>query len=79
MYYGTYNGKAYHLPDLPAALRRSYAAGVERIIITAGSLAEAKAALDLARTDGISPDVPWISCHGFNSIMHNRCKMPLLF
>ncbi|BDA43738.1 Putative deoxyribonuclease TATDN1 [Coccomyxa sp. Obi] len=51
MYSGEYNGKQYHKADLQAALRRSYAAGVERIIITAGSLSEARAALQLARTD----------------------------
>lgn len=55
MYSGEYNGKQYHKGDLQAALRRSYAAGVERIIITAGSLSEARAALQLARTDGMVP------------------------
>lgn len=52
MYSGQYNGKEYHPSDLQAVLKRSYAAGVERIIITAGSLSEARAALELARTDG---------------------------
>eukprot|EP00887_Chlorella_sp_A99_P000630 scaffold5.g630.t1 len=50
---GRYNGqdKQYHAPDLPAVLQRAWDAGVERIIITAGSLHEARAALALARTD----------------------------
>lgn len=64
MYSGEYNGKAYHKCDLPAVLRRSYAAGVERIIITAGNLSEARAALDLARTDG-TPAAP----------IHLHCKL----
>ncbi|EIE19330.1 Mg-dependent DNase [Coccomyxa subellipsoidea C-169] len=51
MYSGQYNGKEYHASDLQAVFRRSYAAGVEKIIITAGSLSEARAALELARTD----------------------------
>ena len=55
MYSGEYNGKEYHKRDLQATLRRSCAAGVERIIITAGSLSEAKAALQLARSDGMRP------------------------
>lgn len=51
MYQGKYNDKEYHAPDLPAVLERAWAAGLEKIIITAGSLAEAKKALELAQTD----------------------------
>ncbi|KAK9803150.1 hypothetical protein WJX72_003337 [[Myrmecia] bisecta] len=51
MYQGKYHGKAYHPPDLDKVLKRSWSAGVEKLIITAGSLSEAKAALKLARTD----------------------------
>jgi TatD DNase family protein len=52
MYQGNYHGadKSYHPPDLDAVLQRSWNAGVKKIIITAGSLTEAKAALILART-----------------------------
>lgn len=53
MFQGVYNeGRSYHPPDLNAVLQRAWDAGVQRIIITAGSLAEAQAALALARTDG---------------------------
>lgn len=54
MYQGSYHGsdKAYHPPDLPAVLERAWDAGVSKIIITAGNLEEAKAALALARTHG---------------------------
>jgi TatD DNase family protein len=52
MYQGRYHGSdtAYHPPDLDAVLQRSWGAGVDKIIITAGNLEEAKAALALART-----------------------------
>lgn len=52
MYQGEYNDKQYHEPDLNIVLDRAWAAGVDKIIITAGNLQEAKAALALARTDG---------------------------
>lgn len=51
MYEGEYHGKTYHQPDLDRVLQRAWDAGVEKIIITAGTLAEARAALALARRD----------------------------
>lgn len=51
MYQGEYNDKNYHQPDLSAVLDRAFAVGVDKLIITAGSLAESRAALELARTD----------------------------
>ncbi|PRW59015.1 deoxyribonuclease TATDN1 [Chlorella sorokiniana] len=50
MYSGCYNGKEYHAPDLQPVLQRAFEAGVERLIITAGNLEEARKALALART-----------------------------
>ena len=47
MYKGEYRGKPRHPADLPGVLERGWAAGVKRIIITAGNLQEAKAALEL--------------------------------
>ena len=52
MFQGSYHGKQYHEADLPAVLERSWAAGLQRIIITATNLEESKAALALARTHG---------------------------
>lgn len=52
MYQGVYGGKQYHPPDLDAVLQRAWAAGVQRIIITAGNLEDAHRALQLAQTDG---------------------------
>jgi Tat protein secretion system quality control protein TatD with DNase activity len=51
MYQGHYHGKEYHSPDLDAVLARAWASGVEKIIITAGTLSDARAALALACTD----------------------------
>jgi len=39
MFQGQYNGTAYHDPDLNAVLQRAWDAGMEKIIITAGTLA----------------------------------------
>jgi len=52
MFKGNYHGsdKSIHPPDLDNVLQRSFDAGVEKIIITSGTLEEAKAALSLART-----------------------------
>ena len=47
MFRGEYGGKPAHDGDLDAVLDRAWAAGVERIIVTAGSLAEARAVLEL--------------------------------
>ncbi|GIL89036.1 hypothetical protein Vretifemale_16884 [Volvox reticuliferus] len=51
MYDGKYNDKQYHPPDLMSVLDRAWVAGLERLIITAGSLKEAQKALELAKTD----------------------------
>jgi len=51
MFQGKYNeGKEYHPPDLDAVLQRAWEVGLDKIIITAGSLHESRAALTLART-----------------------------
>ncbi|MQM19305.1 hypothetical protein Taro_052306 [Colocasia esculenta] len=52
MFKGIYNGRQCHAADVPAVLRRAWAAGVDRIIVTGGSLEESKAALEIAETDG---------------------------
>jgi len=46
---GRYHGKVAHPGDLTAVLDRAGAAGVSRIIVTAGNLEESSAALALAR------------------------------
>lgn len=62
MFQGSYHGKQRHEPDLHAVLERGRAAGVEKIMVTAGTLDEAKESLemvskhdDLFTTVGIHP------------------------
>lgn len=52
MFKGIYNGKQYHVSDISEVLKRAWEAGVERIIVTGGSLKESKEALAIAETDG---------------------------
>lgn len=58
MYQGVYGGRTYHQPDLDQVLQRAWAAGVQRIIITAGNLEDAHRALELAQTDGAAQTAP---------------------
>lgn len=51
MFKGIYNGKQMHPPDIGAVLARAWEAGVQRIIVTGGSLKESREALALADTD----------------------------
>ncbi|PAA65177.1 hypothetical protein BOX15_Mlig018203g1, partial [Macrostomum lignano] len=46
---GVYRGRQLHQDDFDAVLRRANEVGVERIIVTGGSLSESKAALHLCR------------------------------
>ncbi|XP_037477127.1 deoxyribonuclease TATDN1 isoform X2 [Triticum urartu] len=52
MFKGIYHGKQCHSADLPSVLARAWAAGVDRIIVTGGSLKESREALEIAETDG---------------------------
>lgn len=54
MYEGIYNGSKKHEPDLLNILKRSWQAGLQKIIITGGSLSESERALELAKTDGVN-------------------------
>lgn len=54
MYQGEYHGSKKHEPDLDEVLKRSWENGLEKIIITGGSLEDAKAALEMAQKDGNS-------------------------
>ncbi|KAJ3669958.1 hypothetical protein LUZ60_010282 [Juncus effusus] len=51
MFKGLYNGRQCHMADIPAVLSRAWASGVDRIIVTGGSLEESKEALAIAETD----------------------------
>lgn len=52
MFRGVYRGKERHAPDLEHVLRRATAHGVERMLVTAGSLAEAREAVAEVRRRG---------------------------
>ncbi|GFP92924.1 putative deoxyribonuclease tatdn1 [Phtheirospermum japonicum] len=52
MFRGMYNGKPHHVADIAAVLSRAWSAGIDRIIVTGGSLEESKEALAIAETDG---------------------------
>lgn len=51
MYQGVYNGSKKHEPDLIPVLKRSWEAGLEKLIITGGSVEESKKAIELANSD----------------------------
>lgn len=52
MFKGIYHGKQYHVSDIQTVLSRAWSAGVDRIIVTGGSLEGSKEALAIAETDG---------------------------
>ena len=64
MFRGEYHGKTYHEPDLDVVLRRAWDVGVEKVMVTAGTLPEARDAIDLADrfdrgdSDGAHPGNP---------------------
>jgi TatD DNase family protein len=49
MYIGVYNGKKSHDADLKNVLERSTKNGVEKIIITSGTLSDSKSALAMTK------------------------------
>jgi len=51
-YQGLYHGSKKHEPDLDDVLERGWAVGLQKIVITGGSLEDAKNAIELAKTDG---------------------------
>ncbi|KAG8648735.1 hypothetical protein MANES_08G034500v8 [Manihot esculenta] len=52
MFRGIYYGKQHHVADVATVLSRAWSAGVDRIIVTGGSLEGSKEALTIAETDG---------------------------
>lgn len=51
MYQGIYHGSKKHEPDLDVVLARSWSAGLDKMIITGGSLTDSRKAIELARSD----------------------------
>lgn len=54
MYAGVYNDKKAHEPDVTEVIARAQKSGVEKMIVTAGTLSEAKKALELVAGKGTS-------------------------
>jgi TatD DNase family protein len=52
MFQGMYHGKQQHSADLPAVLTHAFGSGLQRIIVTGGTLEESRAALAIADSDG---------------------------
>ena len=52
MYSGMYHGTKKHEPDLEDVLERAFNNGLDKIMITGGSLEDSKKALELANTNG---------------------------
>jgi TatD DNase family protein len=50
MFRGIYRGKERHTSDLEDVMERAWANGLKKIVITAGTLEESKAALEMARS-----------------------------
>ncbi|KAJ2948674.1 hypothetical protein O0L34_g7930 [Tuta absoluta] len=61
MYQGVYHGSRKHEPDLEQVLKRAWNIGMDKMIITGGSLVDSKKALDLAGTD--SRLFTTVGCH----------------
>ncbi|CAG0917371.1 unnamed protein product [Notodromas monacha] len=51
MFNGIYGGKEKHVSDFQQVLERSWEAGVEKMIITGGSLTDSEAAIELSKID----------------------------
>jgi TatD DNase family protein len=67
MFQGWYHGKQAHYSDIEIVLKRAWSYGVERIMITGGSMEESQKALDLANDMNERPSIPrlfsTVGCH----------------
>lgn len=54
MFQGFYGGKQKHEADLKFVLDRAWNIGMDKMILTVGTVNEAQSALNIAKTDGIS-------------------------
>ena len=70
MYQGEYHGKTKHQPDLDKVLERSWKNGLEKMIITGGSLEDAKKALEVAKKSGEK-----LSIKGSDSGFLHQCQV----
>ncbi|XP_061721005.1 deoxyribonuclease TATDN1 isoform X2 [Cydia pomonella] len=61
MYQGVYHGSKKHEPDLDKVMARAWAGGMDRMIITGGSVTDSKKAIELSQTD--SRLFSTVGCH----------------
>lgn len=59
MFQGIYNGSQKHPSDLDVVLERSWATGLQKIIITVGTIADRADALEIAQKDGKRNVAKW--------------------
>ncbi len=74
MYQGEYNGSRKHDPDLEDVLNRARTHGLQKLIVTAGTLEDSKKALDLARQKGLFLNIIFVSPKGIVN-MENMEKL----
>lgn len=74
MYQGEYNGSRKHDPDLEDVLDRARTHGLQKLIVTAGTLEDSKKALDLARQKGLFLNIIFVSLKGIVESMENMEK-----
>jgi TatD DNase family protein len=81
MYQGEYNGSRKHDPDLEDVLDRARTHGLQKLIVTAGTLEDSKKALDLARQKGLFLNIIFVSplrivesviCGGYGKVWSNK-------
>ena len=71
MYQGEYHGSKKHEPDLDAVLDRAWKNGLDKMMITGGSLEDANKALKIARSHGnFFHFLPPTSKNGAENISH---------
>lgn len=51
MYQGLYHGSKKHEPDLDTVLARAWDGGLDKMIITGGSLTDSQKAIEMAQSD----------------------------
>lgn len=52
MYQGSYHGSKKHESDLQVVLNRAWTGGLDKMIVTGGSLTDSKKAIEMSRSDG---------------------------
>lgn len=60
MFCGVYNGKEKHAPDLQNVLQRGYDIGVDKIIVTVGTIFDCDETFKIIKNDGNSNYCFWI-------------------